>query len=424
MIFLTSRWKRLAWAARTAGVAAALLVAVAGPSSADVFRRHGTPFPVGPKPAAVAAADLDDDGIPEIVTADRGNLIPLQEDVPANNRVSLMVAREPLKYSRTELPVGFGPYALAIANVDAQKALDIVVGCFHTPRDNDIILCRNIPGDGAFEYTSFRVPDEALPYTKQLDADNRPVFSKPGVTSVLVHDFDGDTLRDVVATGWSSDVLIYFPGHAETYFGEPRTMPAPGGPRDVAAADLDGDGKTDLVTSQYSTDELAFWRGDGRGSFEEVRRIASGGKLPHKVAIADVDGNGRRDVIVSHCYTEDLVAIHYGQGSGFEFPTTQRVDLGTARDVMTHEIRDMVVADFTGDGRPDIAVACFASHQVILLVNTSTGPGVPQTFRRERYDFKEARPRALCAADFDGDGKLDLAVATWEPNEVVLLLNR
>ena len=244
---------------------------------------------------------------------------------------------------------------------------------------------------------------------------------------MVVRDFNRDEYRDVIATGWSSDVLVYFPGHATAYFEEPRFIAAPGGPRDIQAADLDGDGAADLVTVMYATGEIVLWKGDGQGNFEEADRFLSRGALPHKVRVADVNNDGKLDLVVSDCHTYDSVAIYYGTG-GFQFDVCQEVVLGVSRSVLEHEIRDLALDDFNQDGRLDMALACFASGRVFVLTNTSADKAIPQAFSKSAYEFesggKTGKPRALCVEDFDADGLKDIAVALWDANSIALLLGR
>ncbi len=402
-------------------LAAVLWGACAG---ADVFRKSGKFIPVGPNPSAIIALDLNGDNLPEIVTADLGTLNDLRGSTerPANDELSLLMAQPDLTYTRRPLRVGFGPFALDWGEMDDSRGSDIVVACFHDARNRDLFVLRNL-GDNLFEPREFTLADETLTYQRMRDSEGQPVFATPGLTSVVVRDFNGDGFRDVVATGWCSDVLVFFPGAAEKCLGEPRLIAAPGGPRSVAAADFNKDGKLDLVTTQYSSGEVAVWKGDGKGSFEPVNRFSSRGRLPHKVAVADFNRDNILDIVVTQCEAEDSAVIFYGDGD-FSFSVSQELTLGKDPDVLEHEIRDLVVEDLDGNGRPDIALACYGSGQVNVFFGMSTDSGVPQRFHKEQYTFDEARPRALCAADLNQDGSLDLAVTLWPQNTVTFLMGR
>jgi len=383
---------------------------------AELFRLSNTVFPVGPNPSAIAAPDLNGDGLPEIVTANTGTLTDPREERPAGNEVSLLVAQGDLKYAaQPPLVSGYGPYCIAVQNVDALPAPDLVVGSFHAVYHNDIAVFRNIkPEENRFETLYFTIPDEFLPYTKQCDGDGRPLFTVPGITSLVVDHFNGDGYRDIIATGWACDRLVFLPGHSDKYFGAASFIEAHGGPRDVKAADFDGDGHLDLVVTLYSANALALWKGDGQGNFEHVTYFPS---------VADFNGDGVKDLLVSHRYADDSVVVFYGNG-GFQFPVSQEILLGKDRDVPEQGIRDLVCGDFNSDGHLDLAAACFGSSQVIVLVNMSKDTSMNQSYREERYTFKKGRPAALCIADFDNNGKPDLGVALWETNSVGLLLNK
>jgi len=409
--------------AATAAVLTMLTTAAFG----QTFFRHNREFSVGPNPSAIAARDLNDDGLPEIITADRGELTDPAEERPANRELSLLVAQGDLDYTpQPALLADFAPWCIVVANMDALKAPDLVVGSFHATSGQQLKLFLNLTDETHFRFkeAAFSVPTQQLTYVRQRDLDGRPVFTAPGITSLAVRDFDGDGYRDVIATGWTSDVLLLFPGVPDRYLGDPTTFHAPGGPRDVQIADFDGDGKADLAVAMYSSSEITLWRGDGQRGFTEADRFRSRGALPHQLRVADMNGDGHLDLVVSHCYSDDSIVIYYGDGA-MGFPTSQEIALGTDRSVMEHEIRDIVVEDFTGDGRPDIAAACYESSQIVVLLNTP-GDVQPITFVQETYSFPadRARPRALCAADFDANGRADLAIACWKSNTVRLLLNR
>lgn len=411
---------RAAWLALAAICAVVPVVA-----QAQTFEKRGRLLPVGHNPSAIAARDLTENGLPDIVTADRGVLEDPLEERPANDELSLLLAQGDLAYVKhhPSLKTDFGPYALAIANIDALRWPDIIAVSFHATRDQDVHLFLNLRQDNVFKPVSFRVPDEGLPYLRHRDSEGNPLFRTPGLTAVVVHDFNGDGLRDLACTAWSSDRIVIFPGDASEHFGPPAFVAAEGAPCDLALIDFNGDRRMDLAVAMQATNEIALFKGDGAGGFTEHTRFPSRGRLPNRVRAADVNGDGQMDLVVSHRFTDDNVVIFYGE-SGGGFSVSQEVLLGDRRDAVEHEIRDLVAEDLTGNGRADIAAACFASGEVRVYVNNSADNGKVQSFRREIHKFDGGRPRALCVADLNNDGKKDLTVALWDADAVGMLIQR
>ena len=392
-------------------------------AGSDTFRKAGR-FSVGPNPSAIVAVDLNDDGLPEIVTADTGELTDLREERPANDAMSYLVARKPLQYEALpEIKVGFAPYCAQAANIDGLKAPDIIVGSFHATRNRDITVFRNV--NDQLVPSTLSVPDTMLSYARQLDGEGKEVFARPAIASLVVYDFNQDGYRDILAAGWASDVLILFPGlngENDRYFGDPVLTPAPGGPRDLQIHDFDGDGRMDVVAVMYNAAQLMFWRGDGKGGFSRADEMPTRGVMPHRVRVADVNGDGISDLVVSHCHAEDAIVIYYGDGQ-FSFTVSQEILLGKDRRAVEQEIRDIVVTDLNGDNRPDIAAACCLAGRVVVLLNQGGEQKYKIPFAQESYTF-DGQPRALAATDLDQNGSVDVCVALWGANRVELLAGR
>lgn len=402
-----------------------LTVFIAGESYGQSFKQHRTLLKVGRQPSAIAAADLTGDGLVEILTADRGELRSPQTERPGNNEISLHIAEGDMKFRYLEpLQTGFAPYGIALANIDARKALDIVAVSFMDNRQSepqrDVSLFLNL-GESLFEPNVFTVPDDGLTYHRMRDAEGQPLFTTPGLTSVEVADLNGDGLRDLVTTSWSSDQLIVFPGEAEAYFSEPIAIPLAGAPRHLALGDFNRDGKTDCAVVLYERHQVAVLLGDGVLGFTPADTFSSRGHYPQTIRTTDINGDGNADLAVAHCDADDSIVLFLGTGDG-QFPTSQEIALGESREELEEEIRDIIVEDLDGDGDSDIAAACWASGRVTLLWNDGAAGEMPFTYRREDIKMKAGRPRALCAADFNGDEKKDLAVALWEENAVALLI--
>ena len=84
----------------------------------------------------------------------------LRDTIPADDELSFLVATEPLKYlSQPKLSTGFAPYAIALVNIDALKAKDLLVANFMATKNRDLTLLRNL-GNNIFEPIHFEVNDE------------------------------------------------------------------------------------------------------------------------------------------------------------------------------------------------------------------------------------------------------------------------
>lgn len=415
---------RLARHALLTATVCGLALAAAGQAPPRTFAMPTRLYQVGPNPNAIVAADLTDNGLLDIVTADRGALYDTREERPANDELSILLAEQPFDYVRRHpsLKTGFAPYALAIANVDGLKWPDIIAVNFHATRNRDVSVFLNLKDENVFKALDFKVNEDLLQYHRHHDGEGVPLYTMPGLTDVVIHDVTGNGLRDLIATGWSSDVIVVMPGHRDLIFDAPHLIEAPGAPRALALADLDGDGHMDLAAAMYATAEVALFKGDGKGGFTEATRFASRGRLPTTIHVRDMNRNGKPDIIVSHAHSDDSIVIFYSDGP-FSFPMAQELMLGKDRAVLEHEIRDLAIADLNNNGRLDLAAACHASARVVVLFNESETGALPQHFRQEHYPFNDGRPRALCIGDFDKDGRPDIAVALWESNAVGLMRN-
>jgi len=98
--------------------------------------------------------------------------------------------------------------------------------------------------------------------------------------------------------------------------------------------------------------------------------------------------------------------------SQLAFAAPQTYDIGSA-------VYSVASADFNGDGKADLAVANFESGTVGVLLNVCT-----RTFAAKVNYAAGDAPRSVISADFNGDGKADLAVANFASGTVSVLLNK
>jgi hypothetical protein len=122
------------------------------------------------------------------------------------------------------------------------------------------------------------------------------------------------------------------------------------------------------------------------------------GAEPFTVAIADFNGDGKPDLAAAN-YVDGTISILLGRGDGTFVPTK-------THSICLRPIR-IVAGDLNGDGRPDLVATCQtgSAKDIAVMLNSASG-FLPSQF------FNDGGTGAgpLVLADFDGDGILDLVV--------------
>ena len=184
-------------------------------------------------------------------------------------------------------------------------------------------------------------------------------------------------------------------------------------------------GKTDLVvvdfcatTQDCTHGVIGVLLGNGDGTFQAAVSFPSGGTEPQSVAVGNFDGDGKPDLALAQCTNLDacsdgsagIVSVLLGNGDG------------SFRSAVSYSSGDpfaeaVVAGDFNGDGKLDLAVANGNCAEVGLAVSCGTGSvGIllgngDGTFQPAvRYSTIDDHAFSVLADDFNGDGKLDLVV--------------
>ena len=240
------------------------------------------------------------------------------------------------------------------------------------------------------------------------------IWSNSPVSSVAVGDFDGDNNLDLVATNpdsASGNVSVLL-GKGDGSFQMPATYSAGYSPRVVVASDLNGDAKPDLVVANYSSGGnsgsisvlLNLNTGNGKFGIAVDYPIAVNG-TPDAVAIGDFNGDGKPDIAVAISGSNaSIIAIFLGNGDG-SFQQYLAYPAGFISSDPLH----IAAADFDGDGKSDIAVT--DGYQLAFLFSATNPAFLSQTPHFLTHSG-QGIDGSLVAADLDGDGKPDLAVTT------------
>jgi uncharacterized protein YjdB len=197
-------------------------------------------------------------------------------------------------------------------------------------------------------------------------------------------------------------------------------------PASGTLADLDGDGKSDLIVANLGPNTVSVYRNISTsgsltsGSFA-AKVDFSVGSDPEKVVAGDIDGDGKIDLVTSNSGDATVTVLRNTSTSGTI--TAGSFATGVAFSTMA-EPRGVAIGDIDGDGRPELAVACYTVDTVVVLQNRST-PGSITTSSFSSYDGfpVNAGPISVAIGDIDGDGKKDVVVGNSPSSSVSVLHN-
>ena len=171
----------------------------------------------------------------------------------------------------------------------------------------------------------------------------------------------------------------------------------------IAAADLDGDGDLDLVSSDTVNDTLLWFENDGKGKFtQHVIRKGEPGWF-ERLAVGDIDGDGRPDVVVVKNKDGDVVWFR-NPGKPASQPWQRHV---ICRGGLPGAY-DVTLGDFDGDGRLDVAASSWVRGNRFVWFKNPGKDGFAREWPRHVIEDKLSETRTICAADFNGDGRIDL----------------
>jgi uncharacterized protein (TIGR03437 family) len=234
---------------------------------------------------------------------------------------------------------------------------------------------------------------------------------------VVVGDFNGDGIEDLavvtlpaVPGGCSPNCggvqILLGTGIATSPFLAPSvlygTSGAPVGA--IAAADFNGDGHTDLVLATNTGVEVLINNGAGAFPNPSVRTTlgAAGFSSLSSIAVADFNGDGFPDVIVGGLNTNanSAASVLLGNGSG-GFPTVNSVT------ATLNGIVYVATADFNNDGKADLALAD-SNDDVDVLIGH--GDGTFQAQAATPVNLDSSPLLSIAVGDLNGDGRPDIVV--------------
>ena len=368
------------------------------------------PTPSGPYRTAIA--DLDGDGRPDVIVAGGTvGVISIYQNVGTNGVLNAGTFAAPVQISVGNNGSAAG---LAVADVNGDGKLDLIVS---DNINNQVAIFQNQSSGGLLTPGSF-----AAPVYLATGTDPR---------QVVVRDLDGDGFPDIICVNVGAGTVSIFrnlgsPGLLTSNSFAPRVdLALAGNSEGVAVGDLDGDGRPDLALAD-SSGFISLFRNLCTPGNIGVSTFGARVDLPaqsgsENVVIGDLDGDGKPELIAS-AYLPQTMSVYRNLSVPGSLTTNSfaaPVDYGLAGRGHT-----IALADFNGDGKPDIAEVTELASALSLFQNI--GPGsFTNTSLAARVDFTTGwNAWGVAVGDLDGDGRPDVVFANSYDNTITIYQNQ
>jgi hypothetical protein len=360
-------------------------------------------FSVGTTPDAVAAADLNGDGKPDVIAANAGS-----------NTVSVLLNTSlPGATTLTFLPqqtfaVGTNPVAVAFGDVNGDGRQDIVTA---NSGNGTVTVLLNTTATGS-SVVSF-----AAPQSFSVGASPR---------SVALGDMNGDGMLDVVTADAGSNTVTVLrntasPGATSVSF-SPQAFAVGSSPVSVAVGDINGDGRGDVVAANSGAGTVSVLigttpTGAGSVSFAAQQTFAVGAS-PVAVALGDVNGDGKQDLAVANAANTVSVLLNTAAGgaSSAAFAAAQAFNLGTSPAAL-------LLADLNLDGKADLVASDNSLSTVTAFQNLTPAAATTASFSVPLQFGSTANNYALAVADLNADARPDVVAVNASAGSVSVLRN-
>ncbi|TFF35668.1 FG-GAP-like repeat-containing protein [Mucilaginibacter psychrotolerans] len=279
------------------------------------------------------------------------------------------------------------------------------------------------------QYFNVTFPVKQLITASNFDiTDTLNVQDKYSVAAI--GDLDGNGRADLLVGDYDTNSILIFPNQGNlnklnaNTFSAKIVLPTTSGAQKIEIEDMDGDGKPDIVV--LLNNELVIFKNNASGALTTAsfQLVAINTPARNFLAVADMDSDGKPDIITVTMNPDITfnITILKNTATAGTFSTASFVVASSFR-AEAFSGNELLIRDLNGDNRPEIMFAGGAYNYTPIYQNLTDGTGLNNASFRETRLGVGKTTGGVAVADIDGDNKPDILYTGSDENVMYVFKN-
>ncbi len=247
---------------------------------------------------------------------------------------------------------------------------------------------------------------------KRMDKSSLIDSSQPRF--IAIEDLNKDNKMDIVVANIGTNTIGIFLSNDNQTFGNEQIYSTGSGsrPSSIVINHFNNDNYFDIAVANSGANSIGIFLGYQNRTFDNQKIFSTGSYRPWFITIADFNKDNQSDIAVVF-YATDNIGILLGNGNG-SFQSS--IIYSTGYDSFPYSL---IVADFNKDNKLDIAVANYGTDNILVFLGYSNGTFTSESIYTTNYN---SNPSSIAFGDFNNDQQIDIVVANYGNGSIGIFL--